>query len=180
MCLMIHAPNEDSNKPAHRKLSKTVHSFKCPSKFIRLSGRVQVRNITKTCLYNFDHLTPHVYIVKLWFRGGYIFFYFSSKHKLWYSLEPPRRGGSNEYPHYRFWAEIWKISEFFIWKKKIQLLEVKFSIYLNMRVFVMVLALVLSWIPAHVGTYSYVHCTGIHGKTFAITLHFIKQPWNNI
>ena len=26
-----------------------------------------------------------------------------------YSLEPPRRGGSNEYPQTMFWAEIWKI-----------------------------------------------------------------------
>ena len=33
-----------------------------------------------------------------------------------YSFEPPRRGGSNEYPQSMFWAEIWKISEFFIWK----------------------------------------------------------------
>ena len=33
-----------------------------------------------------------------------------------YSLEPPRRGGSNEYPQSMFWVEIWKISEFFIWK----------------------------------------------------------------
>ena len=30
-----------------------------------------------------------------------------------YSLEPPRWGGSNEYPQSMFWAEIWKISEFF-------------------------------------------------------------------
>ena len=26
-----------------------------------------------------------------------------------YSLEPPRRGGSNEYPQSMFWVEIWKI-----------------------------------------------------------------------
>ena len=26
-----------------------------------------------------------------------------------YSLEPPRRGGSNEYPQSMFWAEMWKI-----------------------------------------------------------------------
>ena len=26
-----------------------------------------------------------------------------------YSLEPPRRGSSNEYPQSMFWAEIWKI-----------------------------------------------------------------------
>ena len=53
-----------------------------------------------------------------------------------YSLEPPRRGSSNEYPQSMFWAEMWKISEFFIWKK-FQFFEVKFSIYLNRRVFVM-------------------------------------------
>ena len=29
-----------------------------------------------------------------------------------YSLEPPRRGGSKEYPQSMFWAEIWKISVF--------------------------------------------------------------------
>ena len=26
-----------------------------------------------------------------------------------YSLEPPHRGGSNEYPQSMFWAEIWKL-----------------------------------------------------------------------
>ena len=26
-----------------------------------------------------------------------------------------RRGGSNEYPQSMFWAEIWKISDSFIW-----------------------------------------------------------------
>ena len=31
-------------------------------------------------------------------------------------LEPPCRGGSNEYPQSMFWAEIRKILEFFIWK----------------------------------------------------------------
>ena len=30
-----------------------------------------------------------------------------------YLLEPPRQGGSNEYPQSMFWAEIRKISEFF-------------------------------------------------------------------
>ena len=29
-----------------------------------------------------------------------------------YSLEPPGRGGSYEYPQSMFWAEIWKISDF--------------------------------------------------------------------
>ena len=33
------------------------------------------------------------------------FSYFCSKHRLWYSLEPPRRGGSNEYPQSTFLAK---------------------------------------------------------------------------
>ena len=33
-----------------------------------------------------------------------------------YSLEPPRRGGSNEFPQSMFWAEIWKSIRMFIWK----------------------------------------------------------------
>ena len=55
--------------------------------------------ITKTYLYNFDPIKPHFHIVKLGFTGVYIIFLISAqKHRLWYSLEPPRRGGSNEYP----------------------------------------------------------------------------------
>ena len=41
-------------------------------------------DITKTCLYNFDPLQPHFYIVKLGFTGVYIIFLISAKkHKLW-------------------------------------------------------------------------------------------------
>ena len=52
-----------------------------------------------------------------------------------YSIEPPRRGGSNEYPQSMFGAEIWKISVFHL--KIFSILEVKFSVYLNRRIFVM-------------------------------------------
>ena len=39
-----------------------------------------------------------------------IFFYISAQNiDCGYSLEPPRRGGSNEYPKFMFWAEIRKI-----------------------------------------------------------------------
>ena len=31
-----------------------------------------------------------------------IFHISAQKHRLWYSLEPPRRGGSNEYPQSMF------------------------------------------------------------------------------
>ena len=54
--------------------------------------------ITKTCLYNFDPLKPHFYIVKLGFTGVYIIFLISAQNiDCRYSLEPPRRSGSNEY-----------------------------------------------------------------------------------
>ena len=47
-------------------------------------------SITKTCLYNVDPL-------RLGFTGVYMTSLISAKeHRLWYSLEPPRRGGSNE------------------------------------------------------------------------------------
>ena len=77
----------------------------------------QVSFITKTRLYNFDPLKPHFYIVKLRFTGVYIIFHISAQNiDCGYPLEPPRWGGSNECPQSMFWAEIWKISEFFIWK----------------------------------------------------------------
>ena len=73
--------------------------------------------ITKTYLYNFDPLKPHFYIVKLGFTGYTLFFLFLLRNiDCGYSLEPPPRGGSNEYPQSMFWAEIWKLSDFFIWK----------------------------------------------------------------
>ena len=55
--------------------------------------------ITKTYLYNFDPLKPHFYIEKLGFTGVYIIFLISAQNiDCGYSLEPPQRGGSNEYP----------------------------------------------------------------------------------
>ena len=60
-------------------------------------------NITKTYLYKFDLLKPHVYIVKLGFTWVYIIFLISAQSiDCGYSLEPPRRGGSNEYPQSMF------------------------------------------------------------------------------
>ena len=73
--------------------------------------------ITKTYLYDFDPLKPHFYIVKLGFTGVYIIFLISAQNiDCWYSLEPPHWGSSNEYQRSIFWAEIWKISEFFYLK----------------------------------------------------------------
>ena len=94
--------------------------------------------ITKTRLYEFDPLKTHFYIAKLGFTGYTLFFLFLLKNiDCGYSLEPPCRGGSNEYLQSMFWAEMWKLSEFSFWSENVQFLEVKFSIYLNRRVFVM-------------------------------------------
>ena len=42
------------------------------------------RCVTKTCLYNFDPLKPHFYIVKLGFtRVNIIFLISAQKHRLW-------------------------------------------------------------------------------------------------
>ena len=61
--------------------------------------------ITKTYLYNVDHLKPHFYIVKLGFTGVYLNFLISAQNIYCrYSLEPPRRGGSNEYPQSMFFS----------------------------------------------------------------------------
>ena len=55
--------------------------------------------IKKTCLYNFDPLKPHLYIVKLGFTGVYSIFLISAQtHRLWVLI----RGGSNEYPQSMF------------------------------------------------------------------------------
>ena len=59
--------------------------------------------ITKTHLYNFGPLKPHFYIVKLGFIGVYIIFLIAAQNKDYgYSLEPPLRGGSSEYPQSMF------------------------------------------------------------------------------
>ena len=58
-----------------------------------------VSDITKTRLYNFDPFEPNFYIVILGFTGICICFLMSvQKIDCGYSLEPPRGGGSNEYP----------------------------------------------------------------------------------
>ena len=110
-------------------ISRTLTNFsRLAEQFLLCAFRLDFRTpITKTRLYNFDPLKPHFYIVKLGFTGVYIIFLFLLENiDCGYSLEPPRRGGSNEYhnrrggsneyPQSMFWAEIGKISESFIWK----------------------------------------------------------------
>ena len=82
--------------------------FNLPFDIIQLEIRsLKLPDITKTYLYNFDPLKPHFYIVKLGFTGVFIIFLISAQNvDCGYSLEPPRRGGSNEYPQYMFCAEM--------------------------------------------------------------------------
>ena len=62
-----------------------------------------LNDITKTYLYNLDPLKPHFYTVKLGFTGVYIIFLISAQNiDCVYSLEPHRRGGSNEYSQSMF------------------------------------------------------------------------------
>ena len=49
------------------------------------------------------------------------------------------KGTCNQHPQSMFWAEIWKISAFL--SENFQFLMVKFSIYLNRHVFIMI------WVP---------------------------------
>ena len=81
----------------------------------------------KTYLYNFDPLEPHFYIVKLVFTGVYIIFVISaqknrltSTHNLCF-----------EQKYEKYWNFL---------SEKLTFLVAKFSVYLNRRVFVMILA----------------------------------------
>ena len=85
--------------------------------------------ITKTCLYNFDPLKAHFYMV-------YIIFLTSAKKlDFGYLLKPPRRGGCNEY-HNQCFEQKYEKNIIFIWKFTFFGGKM-FSIYLNRHVFVM-------------------------------------------
>ena len=78
----------------------------------------------KTCLYNV------VYIVKRVYRGIYYFLISAQKHRLWVLV----RTASTTYVLSRHMKNI----RIFV-SENFQFLEVKVSIYLNRRVFIMVL-----------------------------------------
>ena len=74
------------------------------------------RQITTTRVFYFDPLKTHFYIVKLGFTGVYIIFLISAQNiDCGYSLEPPRRGGSNEFPQSIF-EQIYEIYQSFYLK----------------------------------------------------------------
>ena len=86
--------------------------------------------MTKTRLINFDPLNPTFYYKTGVNRGMHYFSYFCSKQDCRYPLEPPQRGGSNEYPQSVLSRNLKKYQNFYpkmfsIWR---------WSIYLNRRV----------------------------------------------
>ena len=93
----------------------------------------------KTFLYNFDPLKLHFYIVKLGFTGVYTIFFILFLLKnidCGYSLEPPRRGGSNTSTHNLCFEQKYNKYQNFL-SENFLFLVVKFLVYLNRRVFVM-------------------------------------------
>ena len=73
---------------------ETIKMKECIVTGMRLYNTSEVYTITKTCLYNFDPLKPHFYIVKLGFTGVYIIFLLSAqKRRLWVLVRTasPRR-----------------------------------------------------------------------------------------
>ena len=92
--------------------------------------------ITKARLYNFDPIQPEFYIVKLRFTGVYIIFLILvKKHRLWVLVRTsPRR--FLRVPTIYILSRIMK-NNWNFYLKIFLFLVVKFSIYLNRRVFVM-------------------------------------------
>ena len=91
----------------------------------------------KTCLYNFDPLKPHFYIVKLGFKRVYIIFLISAqKHRLWVLVKIALLRRFYRVPTiYVLSRNIKKYQRFL--SENFQFLEVKFSTYLHRHVFVM-------------------------------------------
>ena len=100
--------------------------------------------ITITYLYNFYPLKPHFYTVKQGFRWVYIIFLISAqKHRLWVFTRTASPRRFKRVPTiYILSRNMKKISEFL--SENFQFWVVKFSIYLNRRVFVMIMS-VSSW-----------------------------------
>ena len=92
--------------------------------------------ITKTCVYNFDALKPHFYIVKRVYRGIHYFSYFCPK-TLIVGTRYNRFAEAvlTNTHNLCFEQKYEKYQNCFIWK--FSFLVVKFSIYLNRHVFVM-------------------------------------------
>ena len=86
--------------------------------YTRLFGCLHHINVLLIMSYRINHYenTPiqiywkfHHQKLSFLDKNSDIFHITALKHRLWYSLEPPHWGGSNEYHNLCFWAEIRKI-----------------------------------------------------------------------
>ena len=87
--LALWLTHDGSHNPCLEQISmfpRMIQPLKCDCMYI-FDNLKLLKTITKTCLYNFDPLTTHFYIVKLGFIGVHIIFL----------------------------IETWNISDFFIW-----------------------------------------------------------------
>ena len=60
-------------------VSQTSCTFYTDHQLVKRTFSELSLNITKTCLYNFDPLKSHFYVVKLGFTGVYIIFLISAQ-----------------------------------------------------------------------------------------------------
>ena len=94
---MVHAKGSDHHvvivKICEWNIVMHFHLQMC---FNNTGTRELSYTIMQTCPYNVYPIEPHFYIEKLGFAGVYLFFLFLLQNiDCGYSLEPPRRGGSN-------------------------------------------------------------------------------------
>ena len=106
-----HNPHHNDSFPyAQTHFDTFVIIFNVYSDDTIITVTTTITPIRKTCPCSVYPLKPHFYIAKLGFAGVYLFFIFLLQNiDCGYSLEPPRRGGSNEYPQSMLRAKIRKI-----------------------------------------------------------------------
>ena len=107
VCFPAHQPLLKRGILKTKKKNKTKKTTKKKNKKKKKKKKTKgaYSFITITCLYNFDSLKPHFYILKLGFIWVYINFLISVQ---------------------MFWAEIWRVSEFL--PESFHFLVVKFSV----------------------------------------------------
>ena len=119
---------------------------KCPDETLPMC-RINPHTSRKHAYIILTPLTPLLYSKTGVYRSIHFFFLFLLKNiDCGYSLEPPLRGGSNEYhrlsdavltsTHTLCFEQKYEKYQIFL-SENFQFLDVKFSIYLNRRVYVM-------------------------------------------
>ena len=97
----------DASHLYQQRKNTLIRLSKCVDSRLHLIFAVHIWDINKTCLYNFDSLKPHFYIVKLGFTGVYIIFLISDQtYRVWVLVRTASPRRFNEYPQSMFRAEI--------------------------------------------------------------------------